>query len=600
MKKILMFVLILLISLEAISQKNQIESVLKEVSESFAQTLSSKQQSRLQKLKESDNFLSVTLIKVTNLEQVLKNEFLSFDLPNMLEKVIANTKSIDYSTNNSFVWNGTFSKGEAFIVHENGRTYGHIRNNGAVFDIQYLENGYAALIEYNMNKLTQIDCAFRDKHNEKTNTKSSQNKEGGSYSEQMSVGGGSSTLVRALVLYTPAAEATGMNMSDLANTAKGQWVTAQINSNVQPNLEIAGVVPLNFIENSGGNNISQDVQALRNNISAQQLRDQFEADIVLLFTNGNYISLGIVANIGPIENDAYAVVQVANATSTITFSHEAAHLFGARHDDDIAPGDAHGYGWKSGGLFGNKYGSIMRKQEPGRDRVLNFSNPFRTHTGEATGVLGTNFNARVINVNGHIVEDFRFTQPDFTVYITGSGSANNGDLLSFFSNTYNGQAPYAYQWKVDIGSGYFTVGSSSALNYSMPTDIDLNIKLIVVDANGEQAIDYHFVKNLFLEGGPCTECPDNTLDSFIEQTNKLLIFPNPSSNLLKIMLPTSFVESNVTLQIIDLNGEVLFKKNNMRNKQKLQTIDVSKFKQGIYLLKVAVNNTVKIIKFIKK
>lgn len=607
MKKLLAVFLILLLSLETIAQEDLTQSVFRGIPESFVQTLPSKQQLRFQRLKQSDDFLSVTLIEVEGLEQAIGKESPTFALPNISGKIIANTKSIDYSTNNNFTWNGTFHNGEAFIVHENGRTYGQIRNNGAVFDIQHLGNNYAILIEYNMDKLNQIDCGFQDNTNEKTNGKSSESdKSGNEHQEnQTARSAGSSPLIRALVLYTPNAQATGLNMSDLANTARGQWVTAQINSSVQSNLEIAGVVSLNFVENSGGNNISQDVQALRNNINAQQLRDQYEADIVLLFTDGNYGSIaGVVADIGPVEDDAYAIVEVANATSTITFAHEAAHLFGARHDSDPTPGDAHGHGWKDGFWpFIDKYGSIMRVRESGRERVLYFSNPYRTHKGEATGVLNTRFNARVLNVNGQIVEDFRYTQPDFTVSISGPGSANDGDALSFFSSTYNGQPPYTYTWKADIGNGYFTVGSSSTLNYTMPTDKDLDISLTVTDGNGQQATDYTFVRNLFLDGGPCTECPDN-LDSFVEGTNiisdQILLFPNPTSNLLKIMLPTSFVESSFTFQITDLKGTIISEKSNIRNKQQLQTIDLSKLKQGMYVLRVTGNGTKQTIKFIKK
>ncbi len=139
----------------------------------------------------------------------------------------------------------------------------------------------------------------------------------------------------------------------------------------------------------------------------------------------------------------------------------------------------------------------------------------------------------------------------------------------------------------------------------MPTGKDLNISLTVTDANGQQATDDHFVRNLFEGGGPCTECPDNTLDSFAEQTDKLktnqiLAFPNPSSSSLNILLPTSFVESNVKLQIIDFNGVVIIENRNTKTKQQLQTIDISILKQGVYLLRVISNNTVKTIKFIKK
>ncbi|MCH7523982.1 MAG: hypothetical protein IIC74_02965 [Bacteroidetes bacterium] len=146
-----------LLSVDSFAQKDQSTSVFKEVYELPAKVLSTSQQSRLQKLKQTDNFLNVTLIKVEGLAKAIKENSLDFDLPGISIKANIKTKSIDYSAKNNFIWNGTFNKGEVILINENGRTYGHIRNNGSVFDIQYLENGYAALIEYNMEKLNQIN-----------------------------------------------------------------------------------------------------------------------------------------------------------------------------------------------------------------------------------------------------------------------------------------------------------------------------------------------------------------------------------------------------------------------------------------------------------
>ena len=603
MRKILITALILLISLVTTSQENLTQSVFKEMSESFVETLSADQQLRFQRLKQSDDFLSVTLIKVESLKKAVTKKSLIFDLPTISRKIVANTQNVDYTTKSKFIWNGAFSNGDAFLIYEEGRVYGQIRINGAVFDIQYLENGYALLIEYNMEKLNRINCAVQDEKIDKNHIKSSEINENKSDFGKNQDGRSSIPVIKVLVLFTPAAQATGLNMNDLANTARAQWVTAQINSGVQPSLEIAGVVSLNFNETL---NIFDDVANFRNNIIAQQLRNLYEADIVLLFTDGNYPGVaGVVASIGPVEDNAYAIVEVASATSTFTFIHEVAHLFGARHDTDPTPGDAHGHGWKKGWFwpFIKKYGSIMRVRELGRQRVLYFSNPYKTHKGKATGILNSRFNARVLNVNGHIVEDFRFTQPNLAVSISGPGSANDGDALSFFSSIYNGQPPYTYSWKADIGGGYFNVGSSSTLNFTMPTGEDLDISLTVTDGNGQQATDYTFVKNLFLNGG-CTVCPDN-LDTFIEEgydfmSNQVLVYPNPTSNTLKIILPETFVENNFTLQITDLKGVIISSKINIQNKQQLQTIDVSNLNQGMYVLRVISDNDVKTVKFIKK
>ncbi len=158
-----------------------------------------------------------------------------------------------------------------------------------------------------------------------------------------------------------------MNLTDLAKTARNQWLTAQINSNVRTNLQIVGVQELDFNET---NRIDLfDVDKFRDNLVAQQLRDEFEADLMLLFANGsegNYNSFsGYVDTIAIIESNAHAIVQVAYATSSFTWIHEVGHLFGARHDNDPVPGDAHR--WSTGWFFWKKlslYYGLWRPERP--------------------------------------------------------------------------------------------------------------------------------------------------------------------------------------------------------------------------------------------
>ena len=64
MKKLLIVLLVLLLSLDVYAQKNQIPSVFREISELPAEVLSSSQQLRLKRLKKGDNYrTSVTLVK---------------------------------------------------------------------------------------------------------------------------------------------------------------------------------------------------------------------------------------------------------------------------------------------------------------------------------------------------------------------------------------------------------------------------------------------------------------------------------------------------------------------------------------------------------
>ena len=93
-------------------------------------------------------------------------------------------------------------------------------------------------------------------------------------------------------------------------------------------LNLLEFVNFAFTETTSG---SDDVASLAANTNAQTLRDNFEADIVILFTSGNYGSLfGVVNAIGPNDDNAYAIVQTGAATTgRFTFAHEVAHLCGS-------------------------------------------------------------------------------------------------------------------------------------------------------------------------------------------------------------------------------------------------------------------------------
>lgn len=75
-----------------------------------------------------------------------------------------------------------------------------------------------------------------------------------------------------------------------------------------------------------------------------------------------------------------------------------------------------------------------------------------------------------------------------------------------------------------------------------------------------------------------------------EKTNRIIIYPNPSSHLVYIKVPN---HSNYELTIYNILGEKIFTAIN------LEAIDVSNYSRGIYTLTVKYENkfiTTKIIK----
>jgi hypothetical protein len=182
-----------------------------------------------------------------------------------------------------------------------------------------------------------------------------------------------------------------------------------------------------------------------------------------------------------------------------------------------------------------------------------------------------------------------------SVYIYGAAMADDGDPLIFTYSISNGQSPASYQWEVDIGGGYYSTSTSSSLNFTMPTDQDLDVKLTVTGSDGQVATDYHFVMNSFLDGGPCTICPDSTtfdiaLDGLEVLPNGFLIeqaYPNPFNP--STTIPFKLSEpAKVKIEIFDVTGRlvsVLTNQNYEVGRHSIQFNASETLASGIYLVR---------------
>ncbi len=85
--------------------------------------LSLEQQSLLRQLEQSDDYLSVSVIKIGDIAAEIRKGTVSFDLPAKIGQANATTKNLDYQSESNFVWNGEINgKGNFPLAHENGRT----------------------------------------------------------------------------------------------------------------------------------------------------------------------------------------------------------------------------------------------------------------------------------------------------------------------------------------------------------------------------------------------------------------------------------------------------------------------------------------------
>ena len=98
----------------------------------------------------------------------------------------------------------------------------------------------------------------------------------------------------------------------------------------------------------------------------------------------------------------------------------------------------------------------------------------------------------------------------------------------------------------------------------------------------------------------CGTCSQNIGGIFIiyptvhdKKETHYSISPNPSKGIINIEIP--FDIKNYIIEVFDLNGRLIYNIKSPRNKNQ---IDLSTLKKGIYLIKLIMNNEIKVEKII--
>ena len=423
--------------------------------------------------------------------------------------------------------------------------------------------------------------------------------------------------VRVLVLSTARARATGLNPRGTAITAIADFNQIQRNSAVNGRLRLtlAGVANLNFTETF--RNIERDIAVLAGNGDAIALRDQFDADLVVLFADQDYAGVrGIVDAIGPSFNDAFSIVRIRDAVSKYTFSHEIGHLYGAQHEDCGVwnPGACipatpntfdHGFNFvRNGSLFRRKrrYHTLMHRLRNNYNRVPNFSNPNITYDTRATGVPNAYDNAREIEIRDRTVANF---DRDETLTASVDGPTTINLYTGYtWEAVYSCGDNYTFQWETsDDGFNYYAAGTGETMSRSVYNSSTSNIYIRVrVSSGGQTATGFRTVSvngSGFRRGiaqSDSTSWGDLT-EAIVDdaEDNGILldyVYPNPAKDQSQIgfYLPEHIA---ISLDIIDLNGKVM--KNvvggNFEAGSYEFDVDHGELSSGIYLYRLDAGET---------
>ncbi len=532
--------------------------------------LNEAQNVKYQKILNAPHLKNHLLVRMENLAITQTQGMLNIVLPNVAcDNLAFSVKNVEYTSENDYYWYGDIREeeeglcltGTIMLIAKNGQKYGQISLDDRTFEYQELGGNLQVLSEHNNELLASKGCGV-DKHTPIATdplVTARANCTGAFISTERA------GTIRVLILYTPAAALFEPNINNRADLAIQQTNQFFRNSKILPEnarLELAGVEPLNFVEDD----ISLDIKLLRNNITAQSYRNTYKADIVVLLTNKYYFDYyGMVAEIGPRNADAYAIVETyTSTTNQRVFAHEIGHLFGGRHDVDPDASSERGRIFGTGFLYLRRNWTIMANQALRRGRIENFSNPNVYYKNRATGT-NTRNNAAKINQTGLTVAAFRppvlnvlIPPSPFSIAVSAPVSATECTVgVGASANITCGTAPFDVIWENSLDGITWNAGSNFSTTSTFPSyrfvtpclgvNTQYFVRATITDQQGDIRIDQAMIDIIAQNTGGLRTA---SVPRFITS-----VYPNPfaESTVVKVNLPQA---ETIQMELTNMYGTI--------------------------------------------
>jgi hypothetical protein len=278
-----------------------------------------------------------------------------------------------------------------------------IRVGGALYRLEPIENGAHALVEVDQQKFLpdETEKAYAEMAAEP----------GEKFLPTADGGPKAISTIRVLVAFGPAAAAAIGNEQQAVDLAFTEANNALAATNTDARLQQAGAIQ--FYSQSETTNYSTMLTRLTNlsdgfydAIGGQ--RNANTADLVAYFAPASSTLCGQARGIATTAANAYFVMSPNCISGNWTFVHEAAHVVGARHDNDPTTTPfAYGHGYVITSISRRTVMAVNNGPCSTCTRFGAFSSPSYTLSGVPIGTASFNDNTRVWRTRGPTVAAFR-------------------------------------------------------------------------------------------------------------------------------------------------------------------------------------------------